>query len=107
MARPKKFDINIIASGGGHAQMGRRLSVGISTNHLEGGETKGGGGGTQLAIEVIVQEVDGSSGGGSRSPGGGSKSGGNNNKIQRSVWDEYKFLDRSFGMSFTLRNTIC
>jgi len=72
LARPKKFDINIVASGTGHANMGRRLSVGA-------GETKGGDdSGTKLSIEVIVQEHDSGS--------------------QPSIWNEYKFLERSFGM---------
>jgi hypothetical protein len=72
LARPKKFDINIIASGGGHRSMGRRLSVGAAD-----GETKSNNG-TELQIEVIVQEP--------------------NSKTQPSIWDEYKFLERSFGM---------
>jgi len=87
LARPKKFDINIIASSDGHRKAGRRLSVGASSNALMGANAH-----TGLSLEVIVQEVsnvaetkDGSNKGAHSKP---------------SIWTEYKFLERSFGTFF-------
>jgi len=60
--------------------MGRRLSA------ESGGGDGAGDGGSGLSIEVIVQEVN--------------KSGSAAKNVQPSVWNEYKFLERSFGMRF-------
>jgi kinesin family member 1 len=73
LSRPKKFDMNIIATGGGHAARGRRLSS------VESPSPGGGGNSMSLDIEVIVQQNDGNIG-------------------KPAVWPEAKFLDRVFRM---------
>jgi hypothetical protein len=83
LARPKQFDINVIASSDGHRGAGRRLSVG------GGGDAPSH---TGLSLEVIVQEVnnanDANSDSGSANKGGATAA----------TWPEHKFLERSFGM---------
>jgi hypothetical protein len=73
LSRPKMFDMNILATGGGHAARGRRLSSVGSVGPA------GGGSSMSLDIEVIVQRNDGKKG-------------------KPSVWPEAKFLDRVFRM---------